>query len=179
MTWLALTRGRRRVLELIDEAITSLERDVRALLTSERLRSSERIPLECAIFIYWSVHVGIVNAQTCALDRWLARRALDRELRRVSRPAGGGVGPMSELLVGYEQRRREVLATTRNIYLYAGRGADRPIVPVTQASAKLFLRKLGYGHILPHVAPRLAETLSTHFWSCARHFRPLIRTSFP
>lgn len=175
MSWLPLARQHRHVLGLVEDAIYSLEGDVRRLLTLE----NGQIARECAIFICWSIHVGIVNAQTSAFDRCLARFLLHRQLVRMSRAWSSESGSTVDLLSRYEQRCREVLATTPNIYLYERHGADTPILPVTRAGAKLFLRNLGHGHPSPHIVQRLAELLGAYFWSCARNFQPLVRTRFP
>ena len=175
MTSLPLTRSRSRVLDLIADATASLERDVRQLLQSQ----DERLAHECAIFVYWSVHVGIVNAQTSALDSCIARLLLHRQLRRAARASGHGNGEAGDLVSCYEQRCREALATTPNIFLYQRRGADIPTLPVTPSGAKLFLRKIGQRRPPPETVHRLVELLSTCFWSCVRQFQPLVRSRFP
>ena len=174
MSWLALARRRRHVRELVEDATASLERDMKDLLPS----ADEQLARECVIFIYWSVHVGIVNAQTSALDRWLARIALHRQLRRASAALGDGSASL-DLVACYEQRCREALATTPNIFLYHKRGAELPILPVTPSGAKLFLRRIGHARIPPQAVARLADVLASYFWLCVQHFQPRIRPRFP
>ena len=75
----------------------------------------------------------------------------------------------------FQLRCGQVLATTRNIFLYHPNAGERPALPVTPAGARLFVRHATGGRgVLP--APALAtllEMLKTYFWSCVEPLEPL------
>lgn len=173
---LTLFRRRRLIERLVAEHIDGLCNEAGALFRTHGLEAADRLYPECAAFIFWSVHVGIVNADTSAFDRWVAEWLLERQIRRSARASGGG-----ELDRLYRERRAQVLATTRNIFLYRGRPGDRPALPVTAASARLFVRHATAGRgALP--APALADLLGrmqARLWACVKPLTPVMRAAFP
>ena len=75
----------------------------------------------------------------------------------------------------------EALATTPNIFLYDDKRGEGCAMPVTPASAKLFLRKLTGKRfaISSAVVTDLLGVLRAAFWTWVGQMNPRVRTSFP
>lgn len=174
--WLTLVRRRRLITRLIEEHGEGLHAEASALFRANGLDPGDRLSDECALFIFWAVHVGIVNADTSDFDRWIAERLLDRRIRHMARACGS-----SGLEQVYRERRGQVLATTRNIFLYRGRPGDRPALPVTPASARLFVRHAtaGRGTLPDPALSALLDRLQARLWACVEAMEPAPRAVFP
>ncbi|HEY1146181.1 MAG TPA: hypothetical protein VGE84_07570 [Allosphingosinicella sp.] len=170
-----LVRRQGLIARLIAENIPELHREAVALFEANGLDTRGLGP-ECAAFILWSVHVGIVNARTSELDRWIAERLLEKQVSRIAKREGdAGLDALYRLRCG------QVLATTRNIFLYRSGEGDLPALPVTLAGARLFVRQAtgGRGALPAAALASLLELLKAHFWSCVKPLEPLPRAAFP
>ena len=136
-----------------------------AILESYRVhdvRPGERLDVECALFIFWSVGIGLLNARTWWLDRQWAESRFASLLRNSSRQLALEIeaGPGIEHL--YRHRFRDLLRTIRNVYV-AWDGSGRLRVPLTERSTKLFLaytadvRQPVSGHVQRAVHQLLTE----------------------
>jgi hypothetical protein len=103
------------------------------------VQPSIRLDLECGLFLYWSVEIGLINAQGNRLDRWQASRRFERSLRRMPMQLKHSVLPhAAEMNDIYRQRYREVLPKIWNVYIR--RGNDGGIeLPLTPRASNLFL----------------------------------------
>ncbi|MCJ8157643.1 hypothetical protein [Sphingomonas sp. LaA6.9] len=165
-----LSRQGRTAVRLVPDRIVALQAEVKGCLAQHGVEPGVAVAHECAAFVFWSVHVGIVNARTSELDRWVSRRMLNRVIRR-SDPEIGAL---------YARRCQEALAATPNIYLYRGKRGE-PELPVTHATVRLFLRKLTGMRFAAtaDVVQDLLDVLRTAFWSWVGAMNPHLRTSFP
>lgn len=170
-----LVRRQGLIARLIAENIAELHRETVALFEANGL-DTRGLHSECAAFILWSVHVGIVNARTSDLDRWIAERLLEKQVSRMARRKGD-VG----LEALYRLRCSQVLATTRNIFLYRSEQGHLPAFPVTPASARLFVRQAtgGRGALARAGLENLHELLKARFWACVQPLDPSPRAAFP
>lgn len=111
-----------------------------AILTTYRTydaRANDRLDLECALFILWSIEIGLLNAPTRWFDRHRAERRFAKLLRRGLREQGIEFAgrQMDEV---YRARFRDALRTIRNIYVEWDRsGSLKP--PLTVRTTKLFI----------------------------------------
>lgn len=170
-----LVRRQGLIARLIAENTAELHDEAAALFEANGLDTRGLGP-ECAAFILWSVHVGIVNARTSELDRWIAERLLEKQVSRIARREGdAGLDALYRLRCG------QVLATTRNIFLYSSGEGDLPALPVTLAGARLLVRQATGGRgVLPAAGlTSLLGLLKAHFWACVQPLDPSQRTAFP
>ena len=173
MGWFDLSRSGRHYAPLIPGSMAQLQGRVAACLDAHGIAPTPSLQRECAAFVLWSVHVGIVNATTTEPDRWLSRWILNRQIDRID--------PEGELRALYRRRCTEALGASPNIYLYQARESAMPRLPVTAASAKLFLRKVADIRLSIH-SPAVADMLailSDAFWAWVGRMNPRVRTSFP
>lgn len=170
-----LVRRHGLIARLIAENIPELHHETAALFEANGIDTRGLGP-ECAAFILWSVHVGIVNARTSELDRWIAERLLEKQVSRIARMEGD-----RGLEALYRLRCGQVLATTRNIFLYRSGEGDPPALPVTPAGARLFVRQAtgGRAALPPAGLTSLLELLKARFWLCVKPLEPSPRAVFP
>ena len=171
----ALVRRRGLIARLIAENTARLHDEAGALFRANGIDTKGLGP-ECAAFILWSVHVGIVNARTSELDRWLASWLLERRVGHIARMEGA-----TTLRTLFRLRCGQVLATTRNIFLDYPKAGERPALPVTPAGARLFVRHAtgGRGALPAPALTTLLEMLKTYFWSCVEPLEPAPRVALP
>lgn len=104
------------------------------------LRPSERLDIECALFILWSVEIGLLNARTWWMDRrWAERRFTGLIRHHLAFTAVTTIAAGMTMPHLYRHRFRDVLRTIRNIYAVPD-GLGRLQVPLTERATKLFLR---------------------------------------
>lgn len=102
-------------------------------------RALDRLDLECALFIFWSVGIGILNSKSWWLDNWLSERRFARALEHCWDGSRGKEIAAGPTMCGlYRTRFRDVLRTIRNVYIRWD-DAGRIEVPLTPRSTGLFL----------------------------------------
>ncbi|EQB15936.1 hypothetical protein [Sphingobium lactosutens] len=111
-----------------------------AILTTYRTydaHANDRLDSECALFILWSIEIGLLNAPTWWFDRHRAERRFANLLRRGLREQGVEFAgrKMEEV---YRARFRDALRTIRNIHVeWDTIGYLQP--PLTVRTTKLFI----------------------------------------
>jgi hypothetical protein len=182
MAWFVLFRKRRVISRLIAQGIPALHRELAPLFRSQGYEAGDRLVVECAVFVLWSIHVGIMNARTSALDRYLANRWLERRAERPERLVeDADCRPIIDVCPIYHRRCMEVLATTRTIYLHEWDGEDLLDIPVRPATATFFCHNVaGVSALFSKAAlDELRRDLKESFWSCVKPLDPEIRPAIP
>jgi len=131
-------------------------------------QASEHLDVECILFIFWSVEIGMLNSHSWWLDEWWAAKRFDRTLG-LCRPTINA----QEVAVGrgmvdlYRHRYRDVLRTIRNIYLvWDSFGCFE--APITEKTARLFLR---YTVKEPqYITPQLNKTIHSTLADLCRSY---------
>lgn len=139
MKLLPLAHACKGAAETFPDRYEELRDSLAAHYRAYQLRPNERLDIECALFIFWSVEIGLRNTETWWFDRHLAEtRFFDLVRQGLRHPLAEEIaaGPGMEKL--YRNRFRDVLRTIRNIHVTWDDGG-RLRVPLTERTAKLFL----------------------------------------
>lgn len=116
-----------------------LHASIRDVYEAYGRRVSDRLDLECALFIFWCVQVGLLNSKSWWLDNWWAERRFVHALEHCWGGARGKEIAAGPTMCGlYRRRYHDVLRTIRNIYVSWDK-SGRMEVPLTLRSTGLFL----------------------------------------
>ncbi|WP_336966834.1 hypothetical protein [Sphingobium aquiterrae] len=131
------------------------------------VQPSIRLDLECRLFLYWSMEIGLINAQGNRFDRWRATRCFERSLRQMPIHLKHGVLPygagMDDI---YRQRYREVLPKIRNVYVrrWSNGSIELPLTPrvsnlfLCYTAEPLAMRTSGLSNTLHSILRSICET---------------------
>jgi hypothetical protein len=141
MALLPLSRACRAACERLPEDFAHMHGQIAALYAAHDRAPLPSLAQECALFLHWSIEIGLLNARGSGMDRWLATRRFERSLRemadRLPIAPLHGAGTAGAV---YRQRYREVLPRIRNIYIGGDEGHGLEL-PLTLRAAAFFLTR--------------------------------------
>lgn len=135
---------------------------------AHRLRPNARLDIESALFIFWSLEIGLRNAHTWWFDRFLAETRFEALVRcGLDHPVAKEIAAGPGMDAFYRDRFRDALRTTRTICV-TWDDDGRLHAPLTARTTKLFLtRTSNAGELVSpeaqqDVHARLVEECRTH-----------------
>lgn len=140
MKLLPLAHACKGAAQTFEDRYEELRHSIAEYYRAHQLRPNDRLDIECGLFIFWSLEIGLRNTQTWWFDRHLAEARFMGLVRQgLHRPlaAESAAGPEMDKL--YRHRFRDVMRTIHNIYV-SWDSAGRLHVPLTERTTKLFLR---------------------------------------
>jgi hypothetical protein len=157
MSLLPLSRSCRDACRSLPAQFNDVQSQILSLYEQHGVDAAPQLDVECALFVHWCTEIGLRNADGGLIDRWVARRRLEKSLRTLDRQLPQ-LAPMlaGNSVVLYRQRYREALYRIHNIYVRRSRTGGMEI-PLTQRLSKHFLHYTAEPGT-PQ-SPRLAEDL--------------------
>lgn len=143
----------------------------------------KRNAIECAIFVFWSIRLGILNADGATADKYAADYVLESTIKRwiagLAKASGQRASAASnrEFYQLVKQRYAEYHQTIQSIAFRRGRNGNVDL-PLTEATIHLFVQRVAMDRealaALSSFGHHFSVALSEGQWACAGLMQPKI-----